>query len=85
MRLWIGYMEAKSFRDARIAVIDDEAANVELLQRILELDGYSNITGYTDPLEFLDTCRFLPPDLVLLDLRMPRLTASRCWNGSGKW
>jgi putative two-component system response regulator len=66
-------MEAKSFRDARIAVIDDEAANVELLQRILELDGYSNITGYTDPLEFLDTCRFLPPDLVLLDLRMPEI------------
>lgn len=66
-------MEAKSFRDAKIAVIDDEAANVELLQRILQLDGYTNISGYTDPLEFLDTCRVLPPDLVLLDLRMPEI------------
>ena len=67
-------MEAKSFRDARIAIVDDEAANVELLVRILELDGYSNIWAFTDPLEFLDACRVLPPDLVLLDLRMPELT-----------
>jgi len=67
-------MEAKSFHDARIAVVDDEAANVELLLRILQLEGYSNISGYTDPLEFLDTCRVLPPDLVLLDLMMPEMT-----------
>jgi len=66
-------MEAKSIRDARIAVIDDEAANVELVVRILELDGYTNVSGYTDPLEFLDTCRFLPPDLMLMDLRMPEI------------
>lgn len=67
-------MEAKSFRDARIAIVDDEAANVELLVRILELDGYSNIWAFTDPLEFLEACRVMPPDLVLLDLRMPELT-----------
>lgn len=67
-------MEAKSFRDAKIAVIDDEAANVDLLQRILQLDGYSNISGYTDPREFLETCRVLPPDLVLLDLMMPDIS-----------
>jgi putative two-component system response regulator len=66
-------MEAKSFRDARIAVVDDEAANVELLQRILQLEGYTRILAYTDPLEFLETCRVSPPDLVLLDLRMPAL------------
>lgn len=69
----MGHMEAKSFRDAKIAVIDDEAANVELMQRILQLDGYSNISAHTDPLEFLNTCRVMPPDLVLLDLRMPEI------------
>jgi len=66
-------MEAKSFRDAKIAIVDDEAANVELLQRILQMDGYSDISGYTDPREFLDSCRILPPDLVLLDLMMPEI------------
>ena len=67
-------MEAKPFRDARIAIVDDESANVELLRRILELDGYTNISAFTDPVEFLDACRAMPPDLVLLDLRMPEIT-----------
>jgi len=66
-------MDSNSIHDARIAVIDDEAANVQLLQRILELEGYTQVSGYTDPREFLETCRILPPDLVLLDLMMPEL------------
>ncbi len=66
-------MDPKSIHDARIAVVDDETANVQLLQRILELEGYTDVSGYTDPREFLDTCRILPPDLVLLDLMMPEL------------
>ena len=66
-------MDPKSIHDARIAVVDDETANVHLLQRILELEGYTDVSGYTDPREFLDTCRILPPDLVLLDLMMPEV------------
>lgn len=66
-------MEAKLFLDATIAVLDDEQANVDLLLRILELNGYTNVRGYTDPLEFLDGCRNLPPDLALLDVRMPEM------------
>lgn len=64
-------MAVNSFHDARIAVVDDEVANVDLLQRILQLEGYTRVFGYTDPREFLDACRILPPDLVLLDLMMP--------------
>ena len=66
-------MDSNSIHDARIAVVDDESANVQLLQRILELEGYTQVSGYTDPREFLETCRILPPDLVLLDLMMPEL------------
>ena len=67
-------MDSKSIHDAKIAVVDDESANVELVQRILEMDGYTDVSGYTDPREFLDSCRILPPDLVLLDLVMPGVT-----------
>ena len=67
-------MDRKSFSDARIAILDDESPNVDLVCRILELDGYTNVSGFTDPGEFLDACRVLPPDMVLLDLRMPRLS-----------
>ena len=66
-------MDPKSIHDARIAVVDDETANVELLRRLLELEGYTEVSCYTDPREFLDTCRILPPDLVLLDLMMPEV------------
>ncbi len=66
-------MDSKSFLDANIAVVDDEAANVELVRRILELEGYTGVSGYTDPRDFLDSCRILPPDMVLLDLMMPGL------------
>jgi putative two-component system response regulator len=66
-------MDSKSIHDARIAVVDDETANVELLRRILELEGYTDVSGYTDPREFLDKCRILPPDLVLLDVMMPEV------------
>ncbi len=68
-----GGMDSNSIHDARIAVVDDEAANVQLLQRILELEGYTEVSGYTDPREFLETCRILPPDLVLLDVMMPEV------------
>jgi putative two-component system response regulator len=67
-------MDSKSILGAHIAVVDDEAANVELLHRILEMEGYTEVSGYTDPREFLDSCGILPPDLVLLDLMMPEVS-----------
>lgn len=73
-------MDPKSIHDARIAVVDDETANVQLLQRILKLEGYTDVSGYTDPREFLDTCRILPPDLVLLDLMMPEVNGFEVLN-----
>jgi signal transduction histidine kinase len=57
----------------RILVVDDEAANVLLMQRILEDAGYTAITTTTDSREVLDLYRRLTPDLVLLDLMMPHL------------
>ena len=59
--------------DAKLLVVDDTAANVNLLQEILRLSGYHNIRGLTDPREVLDLYKSWRPDLVLLDLRMPYL------------
>ena len=59
------------FHDARILVIDDQAANVRVLQRILEQDGYRSIVTTTDPHEGLALALSTSPELVLLDLRMP--------------
>jgi putative two-component system response regulator len=59
--------------DARILVVDDERVNVVLLERILEQDGYRNVKSVTDPTEAAARYDQFEPDLVLLDLHMPKL------------
>jgi putative two-component system response regulator len=56
---------------ARILVLDDELANVRLLERLLETQGCTGVVSATDPREALDLFTAYQPDLVLLDLHMP--------------
>jgi len=63
----------ESLRQSRILVVDDEPANVLLMQRLLEDDGYAAITTTTDPRRVLDLFESTRPDLVVLDLMMPHL------------
>ncbi len=58
---------------SRILVIDDEAALGENIQRMLRLPGVSVCT-YTDPAKGLAEALTHPPDLVLLDVRMPGMS-----------
>jgi putative two-component system response regulator len=58
---------------AKILIVDDEYANVRVMERILARAGYEHVASTTDPREVASLCRRSPPDLVLLDLRMPHL------------
>ncbi len=58
---------------ARILIVDDEPANVLLLERILDEAGYPNHTATTDPRQVLAIHARFDPDLILLDLLMPHL------------
>lgn len=55
----------------RILVVDDKQDNVTLLARYLDYEGYDNITA-EDGIEALEKIRKDLPDLVLLDVNMPR-------------
>ena len=57
----------------RILVIDDEDANLLLLQTILEREGYTNLRFLSDPLAAVETLIEFDPHLILLDLMMPGL------------
>jgi EAL domain-containing protein (putative c-di-GMP-specific phosphodiesterase class I) len=57
--------------EPRILIVDDQAANVLLLERILARAGMTDVTGTTDPSQALRLFEQLNPDLVLLDLHMP--------------
>lgn len=58
---------------ARIMIVDDQPANVKLLERMLKKEGFSNLCPLTDSREFKDAFLQETPDLVLLDIRMPHL------------
>jgi class 3 adenylate cyclase len=56
----------------RILVVDDMAANVHILQLRLAAQGYEVLTA-TDGEEALATARDALPDLILLDVMMPKV------------
>jgi EAL domain-containing protein (putative c-di-GMP-specific phosphodiesterase class I)/AmiR/NasT family two-component response regulator len=62
-----------SMADARILVVDDQEANVRLLERMLESAGVTEVHTLTDPRDAVHRCLALEPDLLLLDLHMPFL------------
>jgi PleD family two-component response regulator len=61
----------EAFEQARILVVDDQEANVLLMERILKKAGYVNVASTTDPREVLSLHERLDPDLIILDLLMP--------------
>ncbi|HET7565999.1 MAG TPA: diguanylate cyclase [Gemmatimonadaceae bacterium] len=57
---------------ARVLIVDDHPDNVEILRAHLEASGYRTMTA-TDGEEALELVAECPPDLILLDVMMPRL------------
>jgi len=63
-----------SFKDAKILIVDDQQANIDILVGLLEFKGYSNLKTITDPRLVNGLMRSFNPDIILLDLLMPHLT-----------
>jgi putative two-component system response regulator len=61
------------FLKAKILIVDDEPANIALLEDILENEGFTNYKSTQDSREALGMYQELLPDLVLLDLNMPHM------------
>lgn len=59
--------------NATILIIDDEPANLRLLEKILRSEGYQDLHLLHDPRGALAQYRSARPDLILLDLNMPHL------------
>jgi putative two-component system response regulator len=58
---------------ARILIVDDMPENLDILGGLLEPEGYSVDTA-SDGQEALDKALADPPDLILMDVSMPRMT-----------
>ena len=64
---------AALYSKMKILVIDDEPANVALLEAMLADAGYSRVKSLSDSRLAMETCVSFDPDLVLLDLMMPHV------------
>ncbi|NEW07434.1 response regulator [Paenibacillus sp. SYP-B3998] len=60
-------------KSANFLLVDDQAYNISLLDRILRRAGFSNIHATTDPKQLNDLFDEVKPDLILLDLHMPEM------------
>jgi CheY-like chemotaxis protein len=56
---------------SRILLVDDEDANLRLLEDLLAREGFHQVVATTDATRVTDLVRAFSPDLVLLDLKMP--------------
>lgn len=63
----------KQLLRARILIVDDEPANVRLLERVLESAGYTDVVSTGDARQVQTLIEAQRPALLLLDLMMPHL------------
>ncbi|MDQ1494242.1 MAG: hypothetical protein QOG69_725 [Actinomycetota bacterium] len=61
------------FRNARVLVVDDNLANIQLLVSLLERAGLRQISSATDAATGLRLAEEIHPDVILLDLHMPKM------------
>jgi putative two-component system response regulator len=63
----------RTFKNARILIVDDEPTNVEVLRRLLDRAGFNRLETTTDARDAASMYVRFRPDLVLLDLHMPHM------------
>ena len=66
-------IEDKVIKEAKILIVDDQPANVTLIEKMLDIDGYINVISTTDPTQVESLYMEQGSDLVLLDLNMPEM------------
>lgn len=64
-------LEEKTIKEAKILIVDDQPANVTLIEKMLDIDGYLNVISTTDPTQVEALYMEQNSDLILLDLNMP--------------
>lgn len=69
---------------ARILIVDDQPANVALLEQLLENSGYKQVGSTMDPQTVCALHTANPYDLILLDLKMPVMDGFEVMEGLKK-
>jgi len=68
-------------RGAKILIVDDQAANINLLEQLLQNEGYKQVSSTANPQEVCALHRKNAYDLILLDLQMPVMDGFQVMEG----
>ena len=71
---WLRTHENRASRDAKVMIVDDERVNIEIVKAYLEEEGFENFIATTDSTKAIGMLRQLNPDIVLLDIKMPKVS-----------
>ena len=74
-------INASDILRANLLIVDDQAANVLLLERLLSSAGYTSVTSTQNPREVCELHRKNNYDLILLDLQMPDFNGFQVMDG----
>jgi len=74
-------IRAPDILKAKILIVDDQAANVCLLEQMLRAAGYTSVTSTRDPFQVGGLHRQQCFDLILLDLNMPGMDGFQVMEG----
>ena len=74
-------LQATEILNASILIVDDQEANVMLLEQVLRSAGYTRITSTMDPQAVRALHQQHRYDLILLDLQMPEMDGFEVMDG----
>jgi cyclic di-GMP phosphodiesterase len=58
----------------KIMIVDDEPVNIKIVQKFLKSEEYENFVTTTEPAKAMDLLLEERPDVLLLDIMMPRIS-----------
>ena len=67
-------MISEPLKSGRVFIVDDEPANLKLVQRLFQHHSQLELIAIQDSRQVLPLYKESPPDLILLDLNMPHLS-----------
>ncbi|MCA9015168.1 MAG: response regulator, partial [Planctomycetaceae bacterium] len=68
------FCDRSEFEQCRIAIIDDESINIDMIKYYLEMEGFSNLISTDNSASAFSMILSEQPDLVLSDINMPEVS-----------